>query len=173
MAKNDKRRPIEERIASLMGKTAYCDLRDGVGGTSPLQLRDSDIAAALGMVSIAKGPLPAMVLETHYGSDLIHKTKILRAWEDQEREPGEPRERTVLTRFGGELAIREFAGIKYGTPQLAEYAYLIFSRRESLQQRMKQCGAWLEGQRATGLNELRRVLKDEDVMTELRKKRAA
>jgi hypothetical protein len=173
MATKDKRRPIEERIAALMGKTAYCDLRDGVGGTSPLQMRDSDIAAALGMVSSTKGPLPAMVLETHYGSTLVHKAKIARVWEDEERVPGEPREQTCLTRFGAELAIREFAGIRYGTPQLAEYAHLIVSRRESLHARVKACGQWLEGWRTAGLQELRRVLKDEDVMKELRKKRAA
>ena len=27
----DKRRPPEERIAALMGKTAYADLREGLG----------------------------------------------------------------------------------------------------------------------------------------------
>lgn len=161
MAKNEKAKPIEERIAALLGRTAYCDLRDGVGGTSPMRIRDSDVAAALGMVSVQKGPIAAWVLETHYGATLMHKPRIRQAWEEHEIVPGEPRERTCLTRFGGELAIRELAGIKYGTPQLAEYAYLIVSRRETLHDRVRAAAAWLEGIRTEALGDLRRVMREE------------
>lgn len=167
----EKAKPIEERIASLMGKTAYFDIREGTGGTNPLRILDQDVAAALGLVSIRQGKLAALVLETHYGQTLCHKATLLRAWEDGERHPGDTRERVVLTRFGGELAIRELAGIKYGTPALTEYAYLIFSRREALQQRLKEAGSWLEQHRTSALAELKAVLRDPDFQDERRERR--
>lgn len=173
----DKKRPIEERIAAGMGKSAYVDLRDGVGGTNPLKLTDQDIYAALGIVSDRLGRLSAQVLETYYGSTLIHQAAMQRAWEDQERKPGDTREQIVLTRFAGALAIRALAGSKFTNASYAEYAYLIFSRRTSLQQRVHDATAWLEGVRATALAELRKTLRDRDAldafMNKSRRPRAA
>lgn len=157
---NDKRKPVEERIAALIGKSAYVDLRDGLGGTCPLRIRDQDIAAALGWVSKTVGKAAPMVLETHYGSTLIHEDALLRMWEDREHKPGQAREVVVVTRFAGALAIRQVAGAKHGVTQYAQYAYLIMSRRETLQARVTDAMAWLEEVRDTGLRELRRRLRD-------------
>lgn len=140
---NDKKRPIEERIAQLFGGTTYRDPRDGFGGTQRAGLTAQDVAAAVGWVVREQGKVAGQVLETRYGSTLLHLQPLRRAWEDSERRPGDTRERIVLTRFAGELAIREFAGLRYSTPQLAEYAYLIYSRRESLQARMADALRWL------------------------------
>lgn len=159
MANEDKRKPIEERIAALMGKTSYCDIREGFGG-SARGLSDQDVAAALGLVVKAQGSLAVKVLETHYGSTLIHLEALLRAWDEHEHVKGATREHVALTRFGGELAIRELASIRYGTPQLAHYAYLLQSRRESLQQRRDDAGRWLHNLRDNALLELRRCMRD-------------
>lgn len=163
MASEEKRKPIEERIASLMGKSAYVDLRDGVGGTNPLRLKDQDIAAGLGVVSRLFGPVAAMVLETYYASTLTHSAAIRRAWDERERRPRQTATEITLTRFGCELAIREMAGHHFGTPELADYAYLIVSRRESLQRRKNDAFAWMDELRSSALIELKRQLRDSDV----------
>lgn len=156
----DKRRPLEERIAALMGKSAYMDLREGFGGTHALRLTDQDIAAGLGMVATSQGKTGMLVLETYYGSTLLHEKVLQRTWEDRERRKGDTRERIVLTRFGGALAIRKFAGATYGTSHYAEYAYLICSRREALQERVSDAVSWLEGERDAALRALRNVLRE-------------
>src|SRR5688500_13997286 len=156
MAKaDDKKRPIEERIAALMGRSAFCDIREGVGGTAGAGLTDQDVAAALVMVVESTGRLSCMALETHYGSTLLHLESLLRAWDEREHVKGASRESVALTRFGGELAIREFASVRSGTPQLAHYAYLICSRRESLQQRKDDALRWLEGMKENALFSLK------------------
>lgn len=171
MAKaDDKKRPIEERIAGLMGRSAFCDIREGVGGTAGARLTDQDIAAALGMVVEANGRLACMALETHYGSTLLHLEPLLRAWDEHEHAKGQSREAVALTRFGGELAIREFASVRYGTPQLAHYAYLICSRRESLQQRRDDALRWLEDMKQAALVSLKRAVRV--VMDEREEERA-
>lgn len=159
----EKRRPPEERIAALMGKSAYLDLREGLGGTNSLKLTDQDIAAGLGMVANSHGKVSMMVLETFYGSTLLHQYSLQRTWEDRERKPGDTRERIVLTRFGGALAIRRFAGATFGTSQYAEYAYLIYSRRELLNNRVNDAVGWLESERDVALRALRKVLRDAEV----------
>lgn len=156
----EKRKPIEERIASLMGKSAYVDIRDGVGGTNPLRLRDQDIAAGLGAVSRLHGPIAAMVLETHYGSTLMHTEAIIRHWDKAQRKDWYTKTDVALTRFGCELAIRELVGHKFGTPELAHYAYLLFSRREHLQNRKADALHWLEEVRFEALGELRKQLRE-------------
>ncbi|WP_423373313.1 hypothetical protein [Stenotrophomonas maltophilia] len=149
------KRPIEERIAALMGKSAYRDLRDGfsVGGLP--QFTDQDVAAAIGAAARAAGRLGVMALETYYGSTLLHQAALLREWEDAERKEGDTREQIVLTRFGGALAIQQMAGGKVTGSAYSEYAYLIFSRREKLEARVRAAGAWLEGQRFTALREVK------------------
>ncbi|KRD71429.1 hypothetical protein [Lysobacter sp. Root96] len=156
MAKeNDKKRPIEERIAALMGRSAFCDIRDGFGGSRTPTFSDQDVAAALGMVATVHGKIACQVLETHYGSTLLHLEALLRAWEEREYKPSRPHEEIVLTRFGAELAIRELASVKFSTPQLAHYAYLIVTRRERLQQRVEDAARWLHSIRDQALTELR------------------
>jgi hypothetical protein len=147
-------------LAALFGRSAFCDLRDGVGGTSIASLSDQDVAAALGIVMRREGKLAALVLETYYASTMAHAARLRREWEDRERRDGDTRERLVLTRFGGELAIRALAGIKYTTTDYAEYAYLICSRREALQDRVHEATSWLTDIRERALRELRSAVRE-------------
>lgn len=155
-----RRRPIEERIAALMGKSSFVDFRDGIGGTNPLRLRDSDVAAALGMVAKAQGPLSAMVLETYYGSTLLHSHGLLRAWDERERQPGQKKHVVCLARFAGELGIREFAGHRYARSDLEHYARLLVTRRETLQLRKADVLGWLDGIRSEALRALHEQLQE-------------
>ena len=147
----DKRRPIEERIASLMGRSAYRDLRDGFSGGGKVSISDQDLAAALGGAGDSVGRVALLALETYFGSTLIHQQALLRAWEDRERREGDTRERNVLTRFAGALAVQQAAGGKVASAAYAEYAYLLFSRRELLEKRVREAGAWLDELRTSAL----------------------
>lgn len=165
----DKAKPVQERIAALFGRTSYFDPRDGAGGTSPTSIRHSDVAAALGYVAREKGRIAALVLETHYGSTLAHERELSKAWEAHVnvREYGA----VVLTRFAGALAIRQVAGITHTTTQYAEYAYLLFSRREALQQRVDEARRWLMTVHDEALGEFRRVLREHAVGRERERER--
>jgi hypothetical protein len=180
MAKaDDKKRPITERIASLMGKGAYCDAREGFSmATTRFGLSDQDLAAALGMVAAAKGSLAVKVMETHYGSSLLHLEALLRAWDEHEHDRakdhgGRTRDEVCLTRFGGELAIRELASIRYGTPQLAHFAYLLQSRRETLQLRKDDAFNWLREQLFMAEAELHEVVREKRYLERDRKTKNA
>lgn len=166
---NDKARPVQERIASLFGRSAYFDPRDGSGGTSPSSIRHSDVAAALGYVANTKGKVAALVLETHYGSTLAHERDLARAWEAHADVPRQDVHAVVLTRFAGALAIRQLAGVTHSTTQYAEYAYLLFSRREALQWRVQEARAWLQAIHDDALGEFRKVLREHAVERERRK----
>lgn len=166
---NDKARPIQERIAALFGRSGYTDPRDGAGGTSPSEIRHSDVAAALGYVATRKGRLAALVLETHYGSTLVHERELSRGWEDAAGIERGDFAGVVLTRFAGALAIRQLAGITYNTTHYAEYAYLLYSRREALQHRVEDARRWLHGIHDDALGEFKRQLREEADQREQRK----
>jgi len=155
---DSKKRPIEERIAALMGKSAYRDLRDGVAMGGTLQFTDQDVAAAIGAAAHLGCRVGVMALETYYGSTLLHQVALLREWEESERKIGDTREQIVLTRFGGALAIQQMAGGKVASSAYSEYAYLIFSRREKLEARVRAAGAWLEEQRFNALRKVKTQL---------------
>lgn len=165
----DKARPVQERIAALFGSGSYFDPRDGAGGTSPGSIKHQDVAAALGYVASKQGRIAALVLETHYGSTLAHERELSKAWEAHEQISTVNAQALILTRFAGALAIRQLAGTKYNTTAYAEYAYLLFSRREALQRRVAEAGAWMEGVRSEALREFLKQLRHEAVEREKRK----
>jgi len=74
----EKRRPIEESIASCYGRGGYHDIREGIG-TSPAKVTTQDIAAALGIVKTRCGEIAAKVLETRYACTVEHADSIARA----------------------------------------------------------------------------------------------
>lgn len=165
----DKARPIQERIAALFGSGSYFDPRDGAGGTGPASIKHQDVAAALGYVAAKQGRVAALVLETHYGSTLAHERELAKAWEAHAQVPTSNAQAVILTRFAGALAIRQLAGLKYNTTQYAEYAYLLFSRREALQHRVADAGAWMEAIRSEALGEFRKQLREEAMAREKRR----
>lgn len=158
---SDKRKPIEERIAALFGKTAYRDIRDGVGGSRNATLTDEDIAAQLGYIIREHGPTVAFALETYYGSTLMHERELRLAWEKHCRtiEARPDYDTVVLGRMGCALAVRQFAGIEYTTSSMAEYAWIICVRRQTLQTATLLAESWLDELWQTGLHMLREGLR--------------
>lgn len=156
---SDKARPIQERIAELFGRSAYFDPRDGAGGTCPVRIRHSDVAAALGYVGREHGRVAALVLETHYGSTLAHERELSRAWEDYDKPDRRDKSAITMTRFAGALAIRRMSGVKYTTGHYSDYAYLLFSRREELQRKVDMAYSWLMGLHDTALGTFRKNLR--------------
>ena len=167
----DKAKPVQERIASLFGQSAH--LWEGAGGTSPAAIRTSDVAAALGAVARDHGRIAALVLETHYGSTLAHERELSKAWELQANVSQRDPHRLVLTRFAGALAIRQVAGTTYTSTMYAEYAYLLFSRREVLQIRVGDARRWLMGLHDIALGPFQRQLRDHAVERERKRERKA
>lgn len=153
-------RPIQERIAELFGRSSYFDPREGAGGTCPARIRHSDVAAALGHVSRECGRTAALVLETQYGSTLTHERALSRAWESHDAPDRRDQSAVVLSRFACALAIRMLAGSRYTSSHFAEYAYLLFCRREAVQRRVAEAAAWLHGQHDTGLPVFRETLRE-------------
>lgn len=155
-----KARPVQERIAALFGRGNAFDPREP-SGTSPSAIKHSDVAAALGFVAAEKGRIAALVLETHYGSTLAHERELLKAWEAVGCRQSRDHAGVVLARFGGALAIRQYAGFaQHNTTQYAEYAYLIFSRREALQDKVHDALDWLRDIHNSALPEFERVMRE-------------
>jgi hypothetical protein len=138
-----------EKIARMAGKTTYKDFRDGFSATSLKGDSDADIKGALGLAQREVGSLAVMVLETACASTLLHERAIRRAWDRRLRELAvqakEPRSHHLVAvqRMGAALAIRKLAGARMIQHELADYAWLVHSRREYLEESMKACGAWL------------------------------
>ena len=156
----NKRRPIEERIAALMGKTAYRDIRDGFGGGDPRKLGDKAVAAALGFVSREQGRIAPMVLETYYGSTIMHLDVIHRAWESKEAPGPMPHEITVRMRMACEIAVRELSGLEFTRSHFEHLAYLGEVSRIALERRTNDAAAWLEGIKSAALASLRARLRN-------------
>lgn len=158
MAQPDKKRPLGERLAGQDCKTAYRDIRDGIGGSRSVGLSDQDIAAALGMVRASCGKFPVYALETYYGSTLRYEAQLRGEWLDTvEHHTDEPGAR-IRKRFSAAIAIRQFAGIVHTTGDMAEYAFFMFQRPKDFQRQLDEILSWLEELRAEGLGELRKKL---------------
>ena len=156
---NDKRRPIEERIAALLGRTAYRDIRDGVGG-SRIELTDQDVAAQLGYIQRTYGAPVVQAMETYYGSTLMHERELRHAWERYCQDVESLDYGTsVLARMSCALAIRQFAGHEYTTSSMAEYAWIIKVRRQTLKAATLVVESWLDELWSTGLHQLRNAFR--------------
>jgi hypothetical protein len=133
-----------EKVARMMGKTAYKDFRQGFA--SQMQLgsdSDADIKHALGIAQKMTGPTAVNALETYYGSTLMHEQNLRRAWDnvcgDPRREADYP-----IRRLGCSLAIREHAGIKVGQKEMKEWAWILHTNYEAVESAMQKAGAWLD-----------------------------
>jgi hypothetical protein len=158
---NDKRRPISERVAELFGKTGYRDIRDGIGGGfMPSMPR---VAAELGLIQQRRGELVIQALETYYGSTLIHERPLRRAWDSHCRavEPNPEYETAVLGRMGCALAVRRFAGLDYSSDAIAEYAWIIKQRKESLRLAVMLAEDWMDELWRAGLQDLKAAFRAE------------
>lgn len=169
----DKKRPVAERIAGLDIKTAYRDVRDGIGGSGAASLTDQDIAAALGMVKTRAGKLPVLALETYFGSTLRHETALRAAWADKTEHHTDPADARIRNRFSCAIAVRQFAGVLHAESEIMEYAHLMCSRPIDFTRRVNEVLSWLEEKRAEGLTELRKCLSESRQDREAKKNAAA
>ena len=160
---NEKRTPIEERLARMFApRSTFRDFRDGTSvATTPRTMTpDVELAAQLGYIQREHGIDVVMALETHYGSTLIHERHLRRSWDRRCLEldqAGYDDEAAVLSRWGGAIAIRQFAGATMSTAEVNEYAWLIRVRKGTLSYAVWIALGWLEELRATGLDALHRA----------------
>lgn len=139
-----------QKIARMAGKTTYRDFREGFSDARLVNDSDADIKHALGMAQQSTSALAVQVLETHYASTLQHERVIRRAWERRLTEIAKKLEvkrdhRTIATqRMAASLAIRQLAGARMIQFDIAEYAWMVNSNRESIKDAMGRCTGWLE-----------------------------
>lgn len=157
---DDKRRPVEERIAALDVSGSFRDIRDGIGPGGPPDLTAQDIAAALGIVKSREGRLTVLVLETYYGSSLRHEQSLRSAWSDHHETADQTKAARILSRFSCAIAVRQFAGIKHVETDMAEYSYLMALRPAEFRRAVDDVLAWLEDYRASGLTALRKAVRN-------------
>lgn len=159
--KDERRKPIEERIAELFG-TGCRDPREGFGGTG-MVLTTSDVARALGNVATENGNLIPLVLETKYGSTLLHERDLCRAWESfaKKADPVMDKETIIFARIACTFAIRELAsGKKARTEILSHFAWLANVRRVSLEAGIWLVLSWFDDLVKVGEEALKRQFKE-------------
>lgn len=138
-----------EKIARMVGKTTYKDFRDGFSGATLHDDSDADIKMALGMAQRQAGVLAVQVLETRYASTLMHERVIRRARDrhlnERAKRLGVKRDQhtTAKQRMACALAIRKLAGARMIGLEVTEYAWMLCSRREDLDDHMRSAEAWL------------------------------
>jgi len=138
-----------EKIARMVGKTTYKDFRDGFSGATLHDDSDADIKMALGMAQRQAGVLAVQVLETRYASTLMHERVIRRARDrhlnDSAKRLGVKRDQhtTAKQRLACALAIRKLAGARVIGLEVTEYAWMLCSRREDLDDHMRSAETWL------------------------------
>lgn len=138
-----------EKIARMVGKTTYKDFRDGFSGATLQDDSDAEIKMALGMAQRQAGVLAVQVLETRYASTLMHERVIRRARDrhlnDSAKRLGVKRDQhtTAKQRLACALAIRKLAGARVMGLEVTEYAWMLCSRREDLDDHMRSAETWL------------------------------
>jgi hypothetical protein len=156
--KDDKIKPITERIAEMFGRGAgFCDLRGG----KP-EVTSADIARALGNIASEHGNLVPMVLETKYASTLIHERSLCEAWEifAKKSDPTMDKETVSFSRHACTLYIRELAsGRKTRSDITAHVAWLLGVRRVSLEGAIWLIGSWFDDLVKIGEDALRKQFK--------------
>lgn len=140
-----------EKIARMEGKTTYKDFRQGFASRSLAGDSDADIKMALGMAQRQVGALAVQALETQCASTLRHERALRRAWDRKAREDAKNAKIRVsshdvaVQRLGAALAIRQHAGARMIQHEIAEYAWMLCVRRETLDNAVRAAGAWLDG----------------------------
>lgn len=165
---DERKRAMGERIAGLDAQSSYRDVRDGIGGGGGPRLSNQDIAAALGMVKTRAGKAPVWALETYFGSTLRFEHQLRGLWADKTEHHTDPAEGRIRNRFACAIAVRQFAGAHHAAAEVQEYAHLMCQRPVDFTKRVNEVLAWLEGQRAVGLTELRKCLAENRAVVDKR-----
>jgi len=153
---SDEKKPLTERVAAMLGKTTFRDVRNVRGGLAAHRLVDSDIAAALGIVQTRRGDIVVKAMETYYASTLVHEPELCREWDRRAQKPDY--QSAVIDRTGAMLALRRFAGATYRQAELANYAWMIKARRAVLDEAIQRAHEWLQALLIQGNRDLLAVL---------------
>jgi hypothetical protein len=151
-----------ESIALMLGKTAYRDLRNGFATVTRIEDSDMAIKAALGIAQNRAGIVPVKAMETKYASTLMHERLLRRAYDVAMPKPDDPGFYAVQ-RMAASLAIRRHAGLKIGRDEVAEYAWILHVRRESLDIALHTAGSWLEEITFTAVAHFTKALREPPV----------
>jgi hypothetical protein len=146
-----------QRIACIVGKSTYRDLRDGFTAASLTHDSDADIKAALGIAQHRVGAVAVCALETRYARTLMHERRLLGTWDRLRRGDGKEDVREhaiiILDRHAASLAIRHMAHAgDQPVADLPHYAWLLRVRRERLRDCIDECRLWLDDECACGVH---------------------
>jgi hypothetical protein len=134
-----------EKVARMFGKTTYKDFRQGFAQVSRLDAdSDSDLKSALGIAQTRVGEVAIMALETHYASTLEYQRELRRAW-DVHCGPPDSDVQYPVRRLGVSLAIIEHAGRVTSQREVKEWAWMLRTRSETIDEAIRAAMIWLEG----------------------------
>lgn len=153
--KANKRKPKTERVARLEGVTTYRDPRDGFSFGSAHGLTDQDVAAAIALSRERRddgkpdandcGP---ECLETYYGSTQRHRRILVLAYM-RAHDFRESMVDIIVRRMGATLAAQQLAGVTFTRSQWEEYAYIVRTRRNTLEEATKKALYWFQSELGT------------------------
>lgn len=129
-----------EKVARIMGRTVFRDLREGFGGSLTGRDTDEDVKFALGVARTNAGALSVWVFETKYASTIIHEGSIARAYDQNEAVALPPHFR----RISATLAVRCYAGLRMQRPDFERWAWLLHVRRRTVEEAVDDCTSWLD-----------------------------
>jgi hypothetical protein len=158
-----------QRIAIMMGRTAYRDLRQGFGGGLAYD-SDADIKCAWGEMAHRCGPVCEQAFITKYASSLRNEPALRRAWWTHAKgafaSRGD-RGAVHIYRIAGSLAVRQLAGLKIGSEMLREWAWLAHTSQPYFAEIVGAATYWLEDRASVAKRAFEDALpSDEDKCTE-------
>lgn len=153
--KANKLKPKTERVARLEGVTTYRDPRDGFSFGSANGLTDQDVAAAIALSRARRedgtpdpndcGP---ECLETYYGSTQRHRRILVLAYM-RAHDFRESMVEIIIRRMAATLAAQQLAGMTFSRSQWMEYAYIVRTRRDTLEEAAKRAMDWFQSKLGT------------------------
>ena len=133
-----------EKIARMHGKTTYKDFRQGFAKVVPIDAdSDSSLKAALSYAQTATSELAVMALQTRYASTLEYQRELRRAWDAHCGQAKDPQYYPVR-RLGCSLAIIEHAGRVASQREVKEWAWMLRTRSETIDDAIRQAIIWLD-----------------------------
>lgn len=158
-----KRRPVLERIGSLQGRGSYVEPGAGFGGLPTLT--DQDVAGALAMIRKDRNLMGAHkdiapeILETYYGSTQEHRSVLRAAYLRANPLTGDNAAvRTPCRRMAASIAIQMLAGMTFSRGQQQEFAYICFTRLETMREEIVRAVHWLDGKASEAALQFRHVV---------------
>ena len=151
-----------EKVARMFGKTAYKDFRDGFGTLNCLDAdSDSSIKGSLGIAQKNCGAIAVMALETHYAATLAYERELRRAWDVHCGIAKDPNSYPVR-RLGVSIAIRQHAHVPMSQREIVEWAWVLRTRRETVEDAIRDAMIWLEDLTSRAASAFIAAMRDKD-----------